>query len=289
MDEDRAVLVAQVGRWSADTVQEALATVVTQQGAVWVAPDGVCVVAEQVGTLRKVETLLSGLQAFQAGGWMVQLLLVEASASRNVAMGIDTALDIEVSAAFSSTSSTVEYGGEARAALKADIDSQRVNLFAQPLMLCVDGGEATVKRVEIVPIPQYTTLETGAVVTSGYSDVEVGLSCKVAVRADGNGAAVVVYDVSLGEIQGFVDNRVPVRTQESVAGEVVMQSGGTYLLGSLERGKRREGKEGVLQWSKNTDQEHTRLEVWAMAVEVQQSTGDVGFPVSKGELFNGID
>jgi len=68
-----------------------------------------------------------------------------------------------------------------------------------------------------------------------------------------------------------------------------MQSGGTYLLGSLERGKRREGKEGVLQWSKNTDQEHTRLEVWAMAVEVQQSTGDVGFPVSKGELFNGID
>jgi type II secretory pathway component HofQ len=236
------------------------------------------VVSEQVGTLRKVESLLNGLQAFQAGGWMVQLLLVEASQSSQVDLGIDTDLDIEVSAAFSSSSSTAEYGGTARAALKADISSQRVELFAQPLLLCVDGGKSSVKRVEVVPVAEYTTLETGAVVTSGYSEIEVGLQCQVGVRADGDGGALVNYDVSLGEIQSYVDNRVPVRTQESLQGEVVMQSGGTYLLGSLERGKSREGLEGVLQLSKSTTREGTRLEVWAMAVEVRKSSGVIGAP-----------
>jgi len=276
MPEDRAVMVVQVGRWDQKTVTEALGTVVTQNGSVWVSPDGVCVVSEQVGTLRKVESLLNGLQAFQAGGWIVQLLLVEASGSSSVSLGIDTDLDIEVSAAFSSTSSTAEYGGTARAALKADIESQRVELFAQPLLLCVDGGESSVKRVEVVPVAEYTTLETGAVVTSGYSEIEVGLQCKVGVRADGDGGALVNYDVSLGEIQAYVDNRVPVRTQETLAGEVVMQSGGTYLLGSLERGRAREGRDGVFQLARSTTREGTRLEVWAMAVEVRKSSGVIG-------------
>jgi len=290
MPEDRAVMVVQVGRWDQKTVTEALGTVVTQNGSVWVSPDGVCVVSEQVGTLRKVESLLNGLQAFQAGGWIVQLLLVEASGSSSVSLGIDTDLDIEVSAAFSSTSSTAEYGGTARAALKADIESQRVELFAQPLLLCVDGGESSVKRVEVVPVAEYTTLETGAVVTSGYSEIEVGLQCKVGVRADGDGGALVNYDVSLGEIQAYVDNRVPVRTQETLAGEVVMQSGGTYLLGSLERGRAREGRDGVFQLARSTTREGTRLEVWAMAVEVRKSSGVIGAPgLTVEESENGVD
>jgi len=267
-------MVVQVGRWDSETIEQALGTVITQEGAFYVTPDGVCVVSEQVGTLRKVESLLGGLAAFQASGWMVQLLLVETSATRQTDLGIDTSLDIEVSYAFSSASSSSwEYGGNARAALKADIEAQRVKLFAQPLLLCIDGGEATVKRVQVVPIPQYTTLETGAVVTSGYSDVEVGLQCTVGVRADGHNAAMVTYDVALGEIQGFVDNRVPIRTQESVVGEVVMQSGGTYLLGSLERARQSQTDSGILQLARAQQNETTRLEVWAMAVQVQQTAG----------------
>lgn len=266
--QDRAVLVRQVGRLSAESIRQALEAVITQTGNVVVLEDGLVIVAEQGGVLRKVKSVLDGLETVGGAGWLVQVLLIESAASAGTEYGIDSELDIDIASAFSSVSNVTELSASARAALRADIENQRVTLYAQPLFVVMDGGKAVLKRVEVVPIAEYTTLETGAVVTSGYSEIEIGLEVEIALRSWGQGRATIDYDFRLGEILGYVDDRIPIRTEETLTGAAGMKSGGTYLLGSLERGKERRGVSGAFGLAYTRETEATRLEVWCMLSEI---------------------
>jgi len=265
--EDNGVLVRRVGRVGPEEVKQAVEVVVTQAGRSAVLEDGLVLVSDKVRVLRRVIEILDGLEGHE-GGWAVQFLLVESLDGSEKTLGVDTSLDVDLAATFSAASSVTDYAVEARAALVADIEGQRVKVWAQPLVLVREGGEGILKRVQVVPVPEFTTLETGAVVTSGYSEVEIGLDITVGVRGYAPGVAGVDYSFRLGEIQGFVDNQVPIRTEESLEGFAAMRSGGTYLLGSLERVKQRDARSGALQLLKTATFERTRLEVWAMVSEV---------------------
>jgi hypothetical protein len=196
------------------------------------------------------------------------LLLVEQLNRSNSTMGLDTKLHVEVAASFAESAAEVITAGNARAALVADMRREGVSLYAQPLFVLVDGGEATIKRVEVVPVPQYTTLETGAVVVSGYADVEIGFECVVGVREVGADGGLMTYQVKLGELVGYVDNQVPIRTEESLEGKSAIKSGGTYLLGSLERARSSNAKSGALGLLDTRSQDRTELEVWAVVTRV---------------------
>ena len=271
-EADRASYVRRVGRLSSEDVDEVVRSVVTAYGDSVALSDGLLVVVEHVSVLHALDELLDEVERLGQSSWLVQLLLVE-SLDRNAStLGIDTSFDLEIAASFTEAATTTTHQGEARAALKADITSERVNLVAQPMFVCLDGEEALLKRGEVVPIPQYTTLETGAVVTSGYSEVEIGMEFKVSCRDWSDGRATLAYDISLGEIAGYIDDRVPIRSEESLTGASVVQSGGTYLLGSLERSKRSQRRLGTLNLGRDVSSDASRLEVWALVTRVGESS-----------------
>ena len=279
-EQDRAYLVRRVGRLNAEDIRGMLATVITDFGEFYVSEsDGLLVVSEHLGVLRRISEVLDQVQALGRSSWVVQLYLVTASASSQAEYGVDTSVDIELAAKFASTGSQSDYQGEARAALRGDIERQAVSVYARPLFVLLDGGEASLRRGQVVPVPEFTTLETGAVVTSGYTDVEVGLTVDVSLREWEPGRASLTYSVVLGEISGFVDDRVPVRVEDELSGELAIISGGTYLVGSLDR--RREGRtrSGVLQVGFGRDSESTELEVWAMVTRVNPTgMSEIGEP-----------
>lgn len=275
--QDRAHGVFRVGRFTVEEIESLLGTILTDDGSYVAFEGGLVVVSEAVGVLRRVASVLEQLESVEQGAWLVQLLMVETVDRDNRQLGIDTALDVEVAAAFSSASaSSSEVSGEARASLVADIERQTVSIYAQPLFVLLDGGESTLKRTEIVPVPQYTTLETGVVTTSGYSEVEIGLELAVSIREIGQDAAALEFDVSLGELVGFVDDQVPIRTEESLTGRAAVVSGGTYLLGSLDRGRQANTVSGPAQLLRGRDYELGRLEVWALCTRVGRMSADSG-------------
>ncbi len=265
---DRATGVFRVGRLDGAQAQELLQGVITDSGAVVAYDDGMVVVTESVAVLSRVGSLLQQVDAVQSPVWCVQYMLVESIKRGAVDVGIDSAVSVDVAAAFAESVVTTVSKGEARASFVADVNNQAVSVYAAPLFVLADGEEGNLKRVEIVPVPQYTTIETGAVVTSGYTDVEIGLTVLAKVREVGEASAFLDYDLKLGELVGYVDDTVPIRTEESLQGRTVVVSGGTYLLGALERSRASDAVLGPLQLRRTRQSEHGRLEVWALVTRV---------------------
>lgn len=287
-ERDRGLLVRRLGRLGTTDVEGVLSTVITDFGEFYVSgDDGLLVVTEHLGVLRRVSELLDQVESLGRSSWVVQLYMVSSSSSSSSELGFDTSIDLDVATAFASSASGVEYAGEARAALLADINRQKVDIFARPLFVLLDGGEAVLKRGRVVPVPEYTTLETGAVVTSGYTEIDVGLSVTVRVREWSRDQASLSYDLRLGEIVGYVDDRVPIRVEDELTGELVVSSGGTYLVGSLDRQRRGSGRSGIGQVAFSRSHDGAELEVWAMVTRVSP-TGMSDFQLPADTSSGGV-
>jgi len=266
--EDRAFGVFRVGRLSRDEVQEVLGAVLTETGEFVALADGVCICADRFSVLSRVADLFARVEGVGRSVWLIQLVLLERVERTEKTRGIDASFDLELAGTFSDVSSATGYAGGARVAFKAETVREGVQVYAKPLFCLLDGGEGSVKRTEIVPIAEFTTTETGAVVTSGFSEVEVGLKCLVKLRESGGDVAAVDYEISLGEIVGYVDGRVPVRTEEELTGAAIVVSGGTYLLGSLQRGRESSGVSGSFALLHSSKVEQSDLEIWLLAARI---------------------
>ena len=92
------------------------------------------------------------------------------------------------------------------------------------------------RRTRRVPVLQSQFSGAGGATISSqqYDYIDIGLTVKVRVRERSERSALLAVTLDLSDQDGNVDN-VPIRVAEDYTTAAVVESGGVYLLGSLER------------------------------------------------------
>ncbi len=270
---DRAYFVGKVLRAKVDEIEPVLNAVKTEQGVVTVLQDGSVIVADEIEAIRKAAEIVQKLQSLDVSVWAVQLYLLQETNTDIKTTGLDIQDDIRLAVLLSDVDSATNYKAELDAALRCEIERSDVRIVARPLLLLVDGGKASLQKVESIPVPQYTTSETGAVSVSGYQNVDVGFNFAVSLRDWGREQASLVYDLQLGEVSGYVDESIPIETKDVLTGETVIASGGVYLLGSLQRSSATNTTSGFAGLTRTKQHRNGILRVWAKVERIQTQAG----------------
>ena len=264
---DRATYLGRVGRLPPDEVEGAVEVLLTTSGQVKAFDDGNIVVSDKLEVVRRVEQFIDQLNAQVGTTWVVQFYVIEVGKNVATSIGIDGDFAVSVATGFDAISSSTEFQGEARAAFRADVETGALKLVARPLFLLVEGQENVISRFQRVPIRQQSITPEGTVVTSGFSNVDVGTQFSGLIRDAGDGSGLLEFSIEFGEVTGFVEDR-PIVTEELVSGTVQVKDGGTYLIGSLERTSERRSRDGFLGLQFGREDVSSSLEVWVLAERV---------------------
>ena len=158
---------------------------------------------------------------------------------------VDDISNLDISAAFANSASKLVSDTEFRAVLKAARSSSDFDVLAEPMMLVVDGGEAKIRDGEKIPIPQKTVFETGTVTTVGYEYIDTGILVSSSIREMTQSTASCTLSIDITQINGYVEG-APITIGQSFSTTTVLESGGTYLIGSMSKSATTKDKSGAI-------------------------------------------
>ncbi len=287
--ESRGVLVRRVRRLGREEIQQAVGVHLTQEGKVACFDDGLLVVGDRVAILERIGDVLDEVEKAQSPCWCVQCYIVSLTDADIRDVGLDVAPALEVSAAFASGSqlaglSSLSARGGLEAVLQASSSTDKNRVVAQPLFLLGDGEKASVKRTVSYPVPSDSVSQDGSVTARGWQYIEAGLTLEVELRERSAGSARLGVNLEVSDVEGFKEE-APIKAAEAFVSSATIESGGVYLLGSLERDRSRVGRWSWFQWRSKTDSERHTLFVWARAFAVSGPGGSV-LERSEGEARN---
>lgn len=270
--EDRGVLVRRVSRLTPDALQAAVTALLSEQGRVVSLEGGLVVVSDRVEVLGRVSEMLGQVEQAPAESWVVQLHLLSITELHQHELGIDVdpAADLAMTFARASSGDTTQalrLGAALTAVLRMSRSSDSIRVMAQPLLTVVDGGSASHKDVESVPVPRKSTSPEGTVTTEDFERIEAGLIIRVDLRDMGARRARLQMSVELSELTGFVES-APIIVKTSYETAAIVESAGVYLLGSLQQSKERRGKTGTLGTVDVRDDRGRTWQVWARVYKV---------------------
>lgn len=284
--EDLGVLTRRVARLSAEELAGSVRVLLSDSGAVQSFEDGLIVVGDRVEVLRRVNELLDGIEAAESVTWAVQFYVVQLGESDLRDLGVDLEPAVELAYTFGATSAGMVPGaiaaadavtrldGGLSAVLRASGEAGSVRIVAEPLVLVGDGGKASVRRGQSVPIPQRTLTEQGAIQTTGYDRIETGLVLDVECRELSASLARLTLNLRLSEIDGFSGpDDVPITSQQTVETRCDVAHGGTYLVHSLQRAAKRDTWRKWLQFGQEKEHERTILQVWCRVYRIGTAVG----------------
>lgn len=275
--EDRGLLVRRVRRLSASDLEKSIEVFRSESGRASVYPDGLCVVGDKVEVLERVNELFDRIESADAGTWVVQFFLLSISDTDERALALDVTPAASLSAAVASAPidklrSTGAASATLTALLHAVDSSGTSHVVATPLLLVADGGSGSVVRGQTIPVPQTTVSAEGTVTTTGYTNVQVGLTINAAVREVSAGSADLKSDVKLSTVDGYVQSS-PIQSNSEVQSEEVVSSGGVYLLGQVEETSTAESQTGGFRIGSDKTQQRDTLQVWARIFRVAGPIG----------------
>lgn len=269
---DRASFVTKVNRVKRADIIEILDGVKSPIGMVTVLSDGTVIMADRIESINKADHVLKQIQKIDVTVWFMQLYLADYSITDDYDIGLDTTQDIELAATLVDSEFNTSLTGDFGVSLSAELSRSDIEIVAAPMMIMVDGSQSNVKKVERIPIPQYTTSDQGTVSVSGYTEVESGFELLIGVRDWADGRANVTYDLESSEVTGYVNSEVPIISSSEISGEVVVQDGGVYLLGSLTRNNATETTDGLFGLRFTGSHRQSLMRLWA---KVQRITPEV--------------
>ena len=120
---------------------------------------------------------------------------------------------------------------------------------------------------ETLRTPQRTVSSQGTVTVTGFEQVQTGLESVGGVRDLGHGRATLDVELSISEVTGFVGNLPQVNTQAFTT-KAAIESGGVYLLGSLNRGSTLNGRSGAFLSVARDEAEQRVVYVWARTYRI---------------------
>ncbi len=278
-DEDWATLVRKVGRLSKDDLLAAVETVGGDGSRAKTFADGLLVMADRAGSLRRVAGALDAIESARSDSWVLQIYLFSTSKRTTKELGVDTNALIDLSYAFAKHSLVpaglvVQDGAQLAASfsavMKAAATREDVALIGQPLFLLADGENASFSSGVSVPVAKKVVSDQGTVTTSGYEYVQSGLTAEAAIREGGSNMVSLKLKVSLGQITGFVEG-APVQSKDEFSTVAVLASSGVYLLGALDQDESRATASGLVApvfLKKNSDKRRSQLQIWARLYRV---------------------
>lgn len=270
--EDRGVLVRRVSRLTIEDLQAAASTMLSDQGRVVSIQGGLVVVSDRVEVLGRVSEMLEQVEQAPAEAWVIQLHMISMTDLRQHEMGVDVDPSADLAMTFARASGgdatqALRLGAVLSAALKLSRTSDSIRVLAQPLLTVVDGGSASHKDVESVPVPKKTTSPEGTVTTEDFERIEAGLIIKVDLRDMGSRRARLQLSAEISELTGYVES-APIVVKTTYETATIVESAGVYLLGSLQQTKERRGKAGTLGTVDIRDDRSRTWQVWARVYKI---------------------
>lgn len=252
-----------------------MGVLLTDSGRVETYQDGVVIISDAVEVLQRIDKLLHDLESIEPSVWLVQLYILQREQSDTKTLGVDVLVDFDMAALLplmqTALVEPLTGGINARAVLEAQLNRSDTSIYARPLVLLLDGREAKLSQVDIIPVPQRSVSPEGNVETTGYTDIRIGLDVTVSIREWSSMAGSLEYAIELGEISGFVEER-PSRSTREVTGTTVVDSGGVYLLGVLERERELKARRGQFGTIQERASSSSVLEIWAQVRRVEGAT-----------------
>jgi len=264
--------VRRVYRLTPDQIQSTVATISSSDGTVIGFDDGITLIADTVGACQAASDLLDQIEAADVPQWLVQLHLVSITERAAREFGLDVTPTVDVSAALASAAS----GGWAAATtgrvalsalLKAARDKSVGRVEASPLLLMIDGKDASFSRGQRTPVPRRSVSPQGTVQVQAYDFLDVGLNIKAHVREAGEASALLTLTLDLREVVGQVES-IPVTDGIQWEGQALVANGGVYLLGEVSRRDQTAGEAGPFNLRWNQAEGSSLLQIWATVSRV---------------------
>lgn len=254
--------------------------------------DGLVVVCDKVQVLERIAEMLDQVEAAESPTWCVQLHIVALGESDVKELGLQSTPSLQVAATFAAgsgmsaalTNNAAQAG--LGAALKVAAERGATRVVGQPCFLLADGCESEFLRTRRYPVKRADLGYEGRVSSQSYEYVDVGLTVRVKLRERSARSAMLGVECELSDTDGAVDG-VPIRVVEHYTTGAVVESGGVYLLGSLERSALSSRKWTWLYWGSGTNKERQTLYVWATAKAVAGGVVN-GEPVEECKRLPGV-
>ncbi|QDT65807.1 Bacterial type II and III secretion system protein [Calycomorphotria hydatis] len=279
---DRGVLVERCERLNPEDVETAINVALSDIGETRVYKGGVIVVSDRVSVLRRVRELIKELNHSDSPSWCVQLYIASLDESALRDLGIDTtpaakvAISLAGDVAGSGLGVPLGLGGFIDASLESVLTAAAENghgeLVAEPLFLLTDDEQASFLRGKITPVPRRTVSAEGTVETTGYDEINTGLSIDVTARALADDLCRVSVQLEISEVVAIIEG-APERTADQFQTVADVKDGGSYLLGSIARQRKRQDRRKWLSVGRTNENEATNLYVFAKIYRTIPSSG----------------
>lgn len=230
--EDRGVYVRKVTRLDFDEVYRAVSVLLSEHGRCVTYPDGLCIVGDRVEVINKIDELLTSIQSVPSDSWVVQFYLVSLSDGHQLDLGVDLSGSLDFAYSLN-TGSNLLKSGLISSLIKADKTSNYISIIAQPLMIVLDGKSSKFTNGSILRLPQRTVSDQGTVTTTGYETIKIGMDITTFIRDLGSGQATIKFSLAMSQLTNYID-LIPVISSDTFSTEASINSGGLYLLGSLD-------------------------------------------------------
>lgn len=265
-ENDRGFLVRKVRRLTASDIKDVLSSLTSELGRVFVSEDGLVVVGDSVKILKRINSMLDDVEKQPASTWILQMYLITTSDKENRDLGFDSTAELDISAAFADSGMSREWrrvaDGEFRAVLNAARSSSRYGVIAEPMMLMVDGGESKIQDGEKIPIPLKTVSDSGTVSTTGYEYVDTGIIIAAEIREMSHSTARCRLNVEITNVVGYVET-APISQGQSFSSTTILESGGTYLVGSITKKQLSREKYGAFfPTGKKKSEQDVTIHIW---------------------------
>ncbi len=275
--DDRGYLVRKVKRLSKDSIKEVVTAMLSEMGRVFVNDDGLIVAGDSLRVLKQVDSMLTSVERQPANTWILQMYLITTTdkATKNFGFETEAYLDIshigelDTSAAFAQGVTKVIADSEFRAILNIARDSERYRIDAEPMMLLVDGGKASIRDGEKIAVPMKTVSDMGTVSTTGYEFVDTGIITTVSLREMSRRTASCDISVELTQVTGYVEE-FPITAGQTFSTTAILESGGTYLIGSISKKSVTNEKNGqLLNMYMKKGNNDVAMSIWVRCYKIQ--------------------
>lgn len=269
--QDEAVLVRRVRGLKADQIQAAIRTV-SSSVAVQAFPDGLVVCSDLPETLSRVSDVLDQIEASRPGVWVVQLYLVTMSRDDMTDLGLDITPALDVALAYGVGSGGVSSGHldvGLSALLTAARERSTMGVTAEPLFYLIDGESSVFERATQIPIARRAVSDQGTVTVTGYDTFKAGTLVTVEIREVAGQAVRLTYQLELSSLRAVTSDGFPSSDRRTYNGVSHLQSGGVYLLGSIDLTEERQGRGTWLHTGISESNSAEVMQIWARAVAVQ--------------------
>lgn len=269
--EDRGTLVRRVGQLSVEDLSGFVNNMVTDVGTVTVGEGGIMVVSDRVEALSKIDQALTDLLEISRDRWLVELHVIGVELGALDNLGVDATLAGFVDAGIPEG---VSGGLNLSAVLEVVQSSDVGEVLARPLYLVNAGETVEFTRGTSVPIRSAIATELTTVETVEF--VDVGLNVSVTLNSLGGDEAVCDLSIEDDRILRF-DGGEPIISGSTFATTVDVESGGEYLVGSLQSDEVRTQNWVRAGFGRRSTTSTSTTQIWLRVYRVNGSTrGFVG-------------